>query len=86
MTRALACLILLAACTPEQAAKTTTAIQSACLISGTMQPVAVAVGTAAGGDAAKVAAADAAADAALIHPAVVAACAALGGVPVPPGP
>lgn len=82
MTRALACLILLAACTPEQAAKTTTAIQSACLISGTMQPVAVAVGTAAGGDAAKVAAADAA----LIHPAVVAACAALGGVPVPTGP
>ena len=77
----IACLVLLAACTPEQTARTTETIKSVCLVSGALQPVAVSVAAASGGDAAKVAAVDAA----VVHPAVVAACAALGGVPAPKG-
>lgn len=77
----LSAIILLAACTPEQTARTTETIKSVCLVSGALQPVAVSVAAASGGDAAKVAAVDAA----VVHPAVVAACAALGGVPAPKG-
>lgn len=80
MKTLLVALVLLAACTPEQQEKAVTTIKSACLVSGALQPVAVSVAAASGGDAAKAAAVDAA----VVHPAVVAACAALGGVPAQP--
>lgn len=81
MKTLLVAFVLLAACTPEQQQQAMTTIKSACLVSGALQPVAVSVATTAGGDAAKAAAVDAA----LVHPSVVAACAALGGVPAPKG-
>jgi hypothetical protein len=74
----LACLGACSNLTPAQQAQVTEAIAVACNVDGTLVPVAQPIVATSGPNAAK--AADV--DALLVHPAVVAACAALKGTPV----
>lgn len=69
--------LALSACTPAEQAKLVADIQVACLVDAQVQPVLVTLGPALVPELAPVAATDAA----LIHPAVVGACAALHGTP-----
>jgi hypothetical protein len=69
---------MLSACTDAQMAQAQQIISVGCMVDGMVQPAAVALAPAAGATAASLASTDAA----LVHPAVVAACAALKGIPV----
>lgn len=69
--------LMISACTPAEQAKLVSDIQVACQVDAQVQPVLITLGPALVPELAPVAATDAA----LVHPAVVAACAALHGTP-----
>lgn len=75
-------LLALGACSAQQQTAATQALRVACQVDGTVVPVAQPVVASLGPTGAAIAATDAA----LVHPAVVAACASLGGVPVSTAP
>ena len=79
-------MLLLAACSATQAQNTLTATQVFCHVDSVAQPVAVTLGaavtTAVAPSTAPAVAGAVAIDNTLVHPAVVAACAAVGGVAV----
>jgi len=66
------------ACTAQQQAQATVAIQIACQVDGSVQPIAAGVVSSLG----PAAAAAASTDSLLVHPAIVSACKSLGGTPV----
>lgn len=69
---------VLGACTPQQVATAQAKLAVACQVDGALQPVGATALAAAGGTAA----AAAALDSGVVHPAIQAACASLGGKPV----
>lgn len=77
MRRPIIFLLALGACTAQQQAGATQALRVACQVDGAVVPLAQPVVASLGPAGASVAGADA-----LVHPAVVAACATLGGTPV----
>jgi hypothetical protein len=85
IARMLGMFVLLAAvggavsgCTAQQQAQATVAIQIACQVDGSVQPIAAGVVSSLG----PAAAAAASTDSLLVHPAIVAACKTVGGTPV----